>query len=585
MTKSRRTVKRWSRLAVVAAMPLVLAVCYTPPVAVDQLLQPGSVLSFRPSAAPGEMEPVLPSPPSVVAGQMVLLHEPASEADLVFVDRSSTAVPAGSEPEAPSWPSTELTHQALPGLPVTPEAGLPVVATEPSAAASPEVEAVQNEKPVELKLAGPDSLIATEPSAPPAPKVAIAYPMSLGEPEKASVTGPLLLRSPTEADFNAVRILIVRAEEVDANFYDPENLQKARSTLRTAERIRSIDPGGAHIALREAAMRARTAFENSVRLAAERLRLLLADRIEELREIQADKWLPLQFSALITDVEIAESLFKADDVFGAYRLALGTARAMAVLRDSLINRLNSVYEARAETERYLDEVQKVDAQRWAAEELKKLNSLYLLGLEAMQDYRLADAEEAFGSAVELGKMLMRLSIERRDTTEMERSAGLLIAVREEIEAASQLNVVTDIGDWIKPDRWAGVEVLDALRGDVEQRDAVLRTLNFEDTGALRRAQALWVEGVIEHDMRNFGQAIELFLAARRYVEVYKLYAVKTVYTVRLIPERRDCLWRIAEYDFIYDDPFLWPKIWRRNRELIQNPDLIHPGWQLIIPAL
>jgi nucleoid-associated protein YgaU len=161
----------------------------------------------------------------------------------------------------------------------------------------------------------------------------------------------------------------------------------------------------------------------------------------------------------------------------------------------------------------------------------------------------------------------------------------LIAVREEIEAASQLNVVTDIGDWIKPDRWSGVEVLDALRGDVEQRDAVLRTLNFGDTGALRRAQALWVEGVIEHDMRNFGQAIELFLAARRYVEVYKLYAVKTVYTVRLIPERRDCLWRIAEYDFIYDDPFLWPKIWRRNRDLIQNPDLIHPGWQLIIPAL
>ena len=73
--------------------------------------------------------------------------------------------------------------------------------------------------------------------------------------------------------------------ETRGRFYDPENLQKARSTLRTAERIHSIDPGGAHIALREAAMRARTAFENSVRLAAERLRLLLADRIEELREI------------------------------------------------------------------------------------------------------------------------------------------------------------------------------------------------------------------------------------------------------------------------------------------------------------
>jgi len=53
--------------------------------------------------------------------------------------------------------------------------------------------------------------------------------------------------------------------------------------------------------------------------------------------------------------------------------------------------------------------------------------------------------------------------------------------------------------------------------------------------------------------------------------------------VRLIPERRDCLWRIAEYDFIYGNPYLWPKIWRRNRKLIQHPDLIYPGWKLVIP--
>ena len=59
--------------------------------------------------------------------------------------------------------------------------------------------------------------------------------------------------------------------------------------------------------------------------------------------------------------------------------------------------------------------------------------------------------------------------------------------------------------------------------------------------------------------------------------------MKGVYTVRLIPDRRDCLWRISEYKEIYGDPYLWPVIWRRNRKLIQNPDLIYPGWQLVIP--
>ncbi|MFN3411043.1 MAG: DUF4398 domain-containing protein [Exilispira sp.] len=57
------------------------------------------------------------------------------------------------------------------------------------------------------------------------------------------------------------------------------------------------------------------------------------------------------------------------------------------------------------------------------------------------------------------------------------------------------------------------------------------------------------------------------------------------YTVRLIPERRDCLWRIAGYSFIYNNPYLWPLIWVANLDIITNPDLIFPGQILIIPPL
>ena len=107
----------------------------------------------------------------------------------------------------------------------------------------------------------------------------------------------------------------------------------------------------------------------------------------------------------------------------------------------------------------------------------------------------------------------------------------------------------------------------------------------EDASALHKAQGLWIDGVVAYDDGKYRQAMALFEDARRYLDLYKLYAVLAVYTVRYIPERRDSLWRIAEYDFHYGDPFLWPRIWRRNRNLIQNPDLIYPGWQLIIPAL
>ena len=55
------------------------------------------------------------------------------------------------------------------------------------------------------------------------------------------------------------------------------------------------------------------------------------------------------------------------------------------------------------------------------------------------------------------------------------------------------------------------------------------------------------------------------------------------YTVRLIPERRDCLWRIAGYSEIYGDPFRWPEIYSANKQEIKDPDLIYPGQVFQIP--
>ncbi len=72
------------------------------------------------------------------------------------------------------------------------------------------------------------------------------------------------------------------------------------------------------------------------------------------------------------------------------------------------------------------------------------------------------------------------------------------------------------------------------------------------------------------------------------------------YTVRLIPERRDCLYRIAEYPEIYDDPTQWPRIYRANKgqidggynrylQNVEEPkysraqDLIFPGQVFDIP--
>ena len=64
-----------------------------------------------------------------------------------------------------------------------------------------------------------------------------------------------------------------------------------------------------------------------------------------------------------------------------------------------------------------------------------------------------------------------------------------------------------------------------------------------------------------------------------------LYREKKIksYTVGTWAKDKDCLWNIAGKIDIYGDPFLWPRIWQGNTELIRNPDIIFPGQVLQLP--
>ena len=70
--------------------------------------------------------------------------------------------------------------------------------------------------------------------------------------------------------------------------------------------------------------------------------------------------------------------------------------------------------------------------------------------------------------------------------------------------------------------------------------------------------------------------------ARAIKGLYREKKIKS-YTVGTWAENRDCLWNIAGKMEIYGDPFMWPKIWQNNTELVHNPDIIHPGQVLKLP--
>ncbi|MCG8571537.1 MAG: hypothetical protein MJB14_15485, partial [Spirochaetes bacterium] len=84
---------------------------------------------------------------------------------------------------------------------------------------------------------------------------------------------------------------------------------------------------------------------------------------------------------------------------------------------------------------------------------------------------------------------------------------------------------------------------------------------------------------------DYDMAIRYAELAKKIAESYTSTGIKTTYKVRLIPERRDCLWRISEYQYIYGNPFYWPLIWKANKKQVLNPDLVYPGQVFIIPEV
>jgi len=114
--------------------------------------------------------------------------------------------------------------------------------------------------------------------------------------------------------------------------------------------------------------------------------------------------------------------------------------------------------------------------------------------------------------------------------------------------------------------------------------------NLFDT-EFSEAQDLYDEGRDLLDDEEYGESIERFSdSIAKLDEIDAMYTEKDVlpryYEVRLIPERRDSFWRIAEYEFVYDDPWEWPKLYERNKDVLRDPDnphLIHPGQVFEIP--
>jgi nucleoid-associated protein YgaU len=407
-------------------------------------------------------------------------------------------------------------------------------------------------------------------------------------PEKPAVT-PV-----SDEEVRQARSAIVRAREADADYYEPALLKAAEDALNAALPARRDDPDKARALLATAKQKADEAFDGAVAKAAADLDGRMDRMKATLLAEKADRFLPSEYEQAVSGIPEARKLFAQGDLVGAREKAYAALASMSSLLERLRERKRWVEVLKRDIDQYLRQADELEAYKRAPEAFDRANLLYLQGIDAYQEFQLDKAEDLLGRAKEAAQEAIRLARGKR-LEEKQSSRALMLDVMRELEEASTLTVVTDEGTVIKPEPWSGEQYLpESAAQEQESGDqslkideggtAVLGDMSEENL--LEQAKELWRQGVQEWDKGNYAQANEYFDESRRLADAYKTQTVNAdypVYAVRLIPERRDCLWRIAEYDFIYGNPYLWPKIWRRNRKLIQHPDLIYPGWKLVIP--
>jgi nucleoid-associated protein YgaU len=102
------------------------------------------------------------------------------------------------------------------------------------------------------------------------------------------------------------------------------------------------------------------------------------------------------------------------------------------------------------------------------------------------------------------------------------------------------------------------------------------------------------------DAADYEAAAEYAIESQKYAALSRQYIEQTLagmqnrtglaaeYEVKYNPANRDCLWRIAGFDFIYGNPREWRRLYNHNRNTFRypdNPNLIYPGQILQVPSI
>ncbi|MBN2079357.1 MAG: LysM peptidoglycan-binding domain-containing protein [Spirochaetes bacterium] len=352
---------------------------------------------------------------------------------------------------------------------------------------------------------------------------------------------------------------IADARGVKAEKYAPDELTAAQNKLlESHDMVVKKDVDGAKKAAQESSALSDAAYQKAIPLLAKDTIAVAEKSLNEAGEAYAERLAAEEYRE-------AEALFKeANDRFQdrnyteAYQAALKADEKAKSARATALGMKDTLRDAVIEVTRTIEDAEKYGAARIAPDKL------------ALAKENLAVAEKAYGedelkkgfSAIEVAK----LNADEALLAALKVAAGDKLAEAEKAVAAAERAKDAD-------QRKAEI---DAARESLEEAKIRLKEMQYRESieaseEALRLALAV-----------TGGKAASADIAAGKDETAEPAEGEDYfLYTVQYRQQYKDCLWYIAKK--FYGNGRLWKRIYEFNRDRIQDPDLIRPGWVLKIP--
>ena len=418
----------------------------------------------------------------------------------------------------------------------------------------------------------------------------------------------------SDEEIEAAMAAVERANLIGASRYHLSDYDNLVDKLNSAITLGDSDPDTARIQLQGVISEADSLYGRTIIVRRDEYVAKYFRSDAALLSIETEKFAPAEYSNTQKLALEATEYYKAGDITSAIKKADETISAQARLYYNLNENIRYIGILRRDTENYLNDAEDNEAFIYAPEELNEANRLYKRGLAVYDNYSIEDSAVVLTEAKRQSVIAAQTSAIKKKQFETD---TLLTLVQQRIEAASKRSGVDAEGMAIEPSLWDGSAYiaanplvdLSADVGPVDIEEAELRGLDeplgngpdgvpedipIEEEGTqvnadeqtadyLELTKKLWEQGVTARNKGEFDVANDFFERSRAYVDMFESNLVSKTYTVVYREIATDCLWRIAERVEIFGEPFMWPKIWRANRKIIQNPDLIYPGQVLAIP--